>query len=48
MLGEAAGEVLATRLAQSFGVALAGSGKVHDLLCENFIGNVAAISKSKR
>jgi hypothetical protein len=34
--------------AQSLGIALSGFCKIHDLVCEHFLGRVAAIGKSKR
>ena len=35
-------------IAQSFGIALTGFCKIHDLVREYFIGKVAVVSKSKR
>ena len=35
-------------VAQSLGIALAGFRKVDDLACDNFVCQIAAISKPKR
>ena len=47
-LGRWRAKFLQHAFAQPLRIALAGFGKIHDPLCEHFVGKVAAISKAKR
>ena len=49
MPAEVVAEINQHAVAQPLGIALAGpSRKSHDLLCENFVCQIAAINKPKR